>query len=137
MPVPHHLAQARFDVQERGRQPAVTLTRVVPVIDLRAAFLDERIDGLQTVRRLQRAAQHAVEPEAMQRQGLVEAFRQAAGRRLVPVLQLAMERLKGRAGFVIFRTVVGALELNPTSRFFTACRSGGVGVQTFVDHLSL
>ncbi len=62
MPVPHHLAQARFDVQERGRQPAVTLTRVLPVIDLRAAFLDERIDGLQTVRRLQRAAQNAVEP---------------------------------------------------------------------------
>ena len=97
MPVPPHLAQARFDVQERGRQPAVTLTRVLPVIDLRAAFLDERIDGLQTVRRLQRAAQHPVEPESMQRQGLVEAFRQAAGRRLVPVLQLAMERLEGRA----------------------------------------
>ena len=53
MPVSHHLAQAQFDVQERGRQPAVTLTRVLPVIDLRAAFLDERIDGLQTVRRLQ------------------------------------------------------------------------------------
>ena len=48
MPAPHHLAQARFEVQERGRQPAMTLTRVLPAIDLRAAFLDKCIDGLQT-----------------------------------------------------------------------------------------
>ena len=63
----HHLSQARFDVEERGRQPAVALARVLPVIDRRTAFLDERIDGLETVRRLQRPAQHAIQPETMQR----------------------------------------------------------------------
>ena len=54
--VAHHLPQARFDVQERGGQPAMPLDRVLPVINLRTAFLDEHIDGLQTVRRLQRPA---------------------------------------------------------------------------------
>ena len=105
MPVAHHLPQARFDVQERGRQPAVALARVLPVIDLRTAFFDERIDGLETVRRLQRPAQHPVQPEAMQRQGLVQPFRQTPGRRLVPVLQLAMERLERGEGLV--RTLAG------------------------------
>ena len=53
---------------------------VLPVIDLRTALLNERVDGLEAIRRLQRPAQHTVHPEAMQRQGLVEAFRQTAGR---------------------------------------------------------
>ena len=55
MPVAHHLPQARFDVQERGRQPAVALARVLPVIDLRTALLDERIDGLESRRADRRA----------------------------------------------------------------------------------
>ena len=58
-------------------------------------FLDERIDGLQTVRRLQRPAEHSVESEAMQRQGFVQAFRQAPGRRLVPFVELAMRASEG------------------------------------------
>ena len=47
MPVAHHLAQARFDVQQRGGQPAVSLARLLPVVDLRTALLDERIDRLE------------------------------------------------------------------------------------------
>jgi hypothetical protein len=58
----------------------VAVARVLPVFDLRTAFLDERMDGLEAVRRLQRLAQHAVQPEAMQRYGLVQAFGQATGR---------------------------------------------------------
>ena len=58
----------------------------------------------------QRPAQHPVQPEAMQRQGLVQPFLQTAGGRLVPVLQLAMERLEGREGLVVRWTVVGTLE---------------------------
>ena len=46
----------------------------------------------------------------MQGQGLVQPFLQTAGGRVVPVLQLAMERLEGRAGFVVLGTGVGALE---------------------------
>ena len=46
----------------------------------------------------------------MQREGLVQPFRQTAGRRLVPVLQLAMECLERRAGLVVLGTVVGARE---------------------------
>ena len=41
VPVAHHLAQARFDVQPRGGQPAVSLARLLPVVDLRTALLDE------------------------------------------------------------------------------------------------
>ena len=70
------------------------------MIDLRTALLNERVDRLEAVRRLQRPAQHAVHAEAMQRQGLVQAFRQTAGRRLVPILQLMLERLEGGEGLV-------------------------------------
>ena len=52
------------------------------------------IDRLETVRRLQRPTQHPVQPEARQRQGLVQSFRQTAGCGLVAVLQLTMERLE-------------------------------------------
>ena len=76
------------------------------MIDLRTALLNERVDGLEAVRRLQRPAQHAIHAEAMQRQGLVQAFRQTAGRRLVPILQLMLERLEGGESLVVFRTVV-------------------------------
>ena len=84
----------------------MALTRVLPVIDLRTALLNERVDGLEAVRRLQRPAQHTVHPEAMQRQGLVEAFRQTAGRGLVPLLQLMLERLEGGEGLVVLRTAL-------------------------------
>ena len=57
------------------------------------------------VRRLQRPAQHAIHAEAMQRQ---EAFRQTAGRRLVPILQLMVERLEGGESLVVLRTVAEA-----------------------------
>ena len=110
MTVAHRLPQTWFDVQERGGQPAVALARVLPVIHLRTAFLDERIDGLETVRRLQRPAQHPVQPEAMQRQGLGQPFRQTAGGGLVPVLQLAMERLERTQRLGVRRAGVGALE---------------------------
>ncbi len=46
-------------------------------------------------------AQHTVHPEAMQRQGLVEAFRRTAGRGLVPILQLMLERREGGEGLVV------------------------------------
>ena len=68
--VAHHLPQARFDVYERRCQPAWALARVLPVGDLRAAFLDESTDGLKAVRRLERTAQHRVHAESMQRQRL-------------------------------------------------------------------
>ena len=59
---------------------------------------------------LQRPAQHPVQPEAMQRQGLGQPFRQTAGGGLVPVLQLAMERLERTQRLGGRRAVVGALE---------------------------
>ena len=101
--IAHHLPQARLDVQERGREPAVALARVLPVVDLRTAFLNERIDRLQTVRRLQRPPQHVVHPEPVQRQGLVQAFRQTAGRRLIAFLELAMQLPEHRRGLCVLR----------------------------------
>ena len=58
--VAHDLPQTWFYIEERGGEPPVSLTRLLPVVDFGAAFLDERIDGLETVRRLQRPAQHAI-----------------------------------------------------------------------------
>ena len=55
------------------------------MVDLRAAFLDESIDGLKAVRRLELTAQHRVHAESMQRQRLLEAFLQAASCGLVPL----------------------------------------------------
>ena len=52
----------------------------------------------------------------MQRQGLVEAFRQTAGRRLVPVLQFMLERLPSVEGLVVRLTAIGALETLPPHR---------------------
>ena len=46
----------------------------------------------------------------MQRQGLGQPFRQTAGGGLVPVLQLAMERLERTQRLGVRRAVVGALE---------------------------
>ena len=117
----------------------MALTRVLPVIDLRAALLNERVDGLEAVRRLQRPAQHAVHPEAMQRQGLVEAFRQTAGRRLVPILQLMLERLEGGEGLVVLRTVVGALETLPPENVvsYLAKSEQPVSPMTYEDALNI
>ena len=70
MTIAHHFPQAWLDIDKRGRQPTVALARVLPAIDLRTAFFDKRIDGLETVRRFQRPPQHAVQPEAMQCQGV-------------------------------------------------------------------
>ena len=47
--IAHHLPEARLDVGERGREPALALVRSYPVIDFRATFLDKRIDGLEAV----------------------------------------------------------------------------------------
>ena len=70
MTVADHLPQAWFDVDERRRQPALPLARVLPMIDLRAPFLDEGIDRFQAIRRLERTAQDPVHAESMQREGL-------------------------------------------------------------------
>ena len=45
--------QAGFDVHEGCRQPPLALAGVLPVVDLRAAFLDESTDGFKAVRRLE------------------------------------------------------------------------------------
>ena len=43
---------------QRGRQPALFLVRVLPVIDPATSFLGLGVDRLDDVRRLQRLAQH-------------------------------------------------------------------------------
>ncbi len=53
-----------------------------------------------------------VQPEG-QRQGFGQAFRQAAGRRLVPIVQLALELLERAQRLVVRRPVVRALEALP------------------------
>ena len=50
----------------------------------------------------------AADAESVQGQGLVQALRQTAGGRLVPVVQLAVELLEGRQGLGVRRAVVGS-----------------------------
>ena len=98
MAVSAHSAKPRFDVDKCGCQPAFPLARVLPMVDLGAAFLDQSIDGLETVGRLERAAEHGVDAESMQGQRLLEALRQAASCRLVSIFQLGVELLEGSQG---------------------------------------
>jgi len=79
MAVARHFPQPWFDIQESGRQPALALTRVLPVVDLRTAFLDERIDRLEAAGCLQRPPQYPKQAEAMERHGLLQAFGQTTG----------------------------------------------------------
>ena len=110
MTVADHLPQAWFDVDERRRQPALPLARVLPMIDLRAPFLDEGIDRFQAIRRLERTAQDPVHAESMQREGLLQAFLKARSGRLVSLLELSMELFEGRPGFVVLRALVRTLK---------------------------
>ena len=96
MTVADHLPQAWFDVDERRRQPALPLARVLPMIDLRAPFLDEGIDRFQAIRRLERTAQDPVHAESM-REGLLSSR---------TLLELSMELFEGRPGFVVLRALV-------------------------------
>ena len=130
MTVADHLPQAWFDVDERRRQPALPLTRVLPMIDLRAPFLDEGIDRFQAIRRFQRTAQDPIHAEPMQREGLLQAFLKARSGRLVSLFE-------GRPSFVVLRALVGPLKplaphgllglligISPRSR---VCAIGSVG----------
>ena len=127
MTIAPHFPQAWLDIDKRGRQPTVALARVLPAIDRRPAFFDKRSDGLETVRRLQRPPQHAVQPEAMQCQGLVAAFSQTAGRRLSPILPRAMQLPARSHGLVVCRPVVRPREALPPQRL--------LGLGQLADHV--
>ena len=110
MAVADHPPQAGFDVHEGCRQPPLALAGVLPVVDLRAAFLDESIDGFKAVRRLERTAQRPVHAETMQCERLLDSFLQAPSCGLVPLLQFIVQLIEGREGLFIFRPVVGRLQ---------------------------
>ena len=110
MAVADHPPQAGFDVHEGCRQPPLALAGVFPVVDLRATFLDESIDGFKAVRRLERTAKHAVHAETMQGQRLRESFLQAPRCGLVSLLQLTVQLFERSEGLFIFRPVVGRLK---------------------------
>ena len=76
------------------------------MVDLRAAFLDESIDGFKAVRRLERTAQRPVHAETMQCERLLDSFLQAPSCGLVPLLQFIVQLIEGREGLFIFRPVL-------------------------------
>ena len=49
----------------------------------------------------------------MERQGLIQAFGEAAGRRLVPLVQLSVQRRNRPSGLGVGRPVIRALEALP------------------------
>ena len=88
-----HLPEARLDVGERGREPAFLVR--LPVIDLRATFLD----ATDSMHCLYRALARGSPP-----------YR---GRRLIPLFQLAVELLEGLKRLLVRRPAV--VQLAPCS----------------------
>src|SRR5437867_12781508 len=86
-----HPSQPRFDVEQGRRQPALSLVRGLPGVDLGAALLDQRVRRLDAVGGLERPPEQLVDAEPMERERLLEALGQTCSRRLVAALELALE----------------------------------------------
>lgn len=62
------LAKTRFNIQQRGIQPAMFLIGIFPMADLGVAFFNQRIQlRLQTVRCFKTDAQYRKHPKTMKR----------------------------------------------------------------------
>lgn len=110
MPIALDASQARFDIQQGRRQPAMPLRRVHPAIHFVAPLSHGRIDRLDTIGGLEGLAQEREHPQPMQRQGLFQPFRQAAGCRLVAALQVPLQLGQRRPGLFIGRLAIRPLE---------------------------
>jgi hypothetical protein len=106
-----HAAEPGFDVEERGGEPALLLVARLPVVDLRRALLDQRVDGLDAVRRREAEAELGVQPEPVESQRLLQAFVEARGRRGVELGEFRPDAPERRLRFLVGRVRVGLAEL--------------------------
>ena len=84
-------SQSWFKIQQRRREPALFLLAVLPVIDFRGPAFHASVDRLEGVRRLQARAEFREDAQAMERQGLFEAFVQTRRRRGVEEREFAAQ----------------------------------------------
>lgn len=73
MPIAFDAPQARFDLHEGARHPAMLLLRGAPAIHLVRQLPELGVQGFQTLGGLEAAAQGAEDAKPMQRQGLFRA----------------------------------------------------------------
>jgi len=61
-------SQPRLDVEQRRRQPAMSLVRRLPRVDLRAALLDQGVRRFDAVGGPERDAQQVVDAQSVERE---------------------------------------------------------------------
>ena len=86
---------------------------VRPAIHLGTPLFHQGIDGFQAIRRLEGQAYDGKYPQPMQSQRLLQAFRQAPGRRLVSGFQVPLQAVQRGLGFRIRRALIRPLEPSP------------------------
>src|SRR5512134_3641570 len=67
-------SEARLDVEERRSQPPLLLIGGAPAIDFGDPLLDEAVQRLQAVRRLQTDPKFAEDAEPVQGEGLLQSL---------------------------------------------------------------
>ena len=113
MPAALDPVQPRLDVEERRGHPALLLVAVAPVVHPVRSLSNERHDRLQAVRRLQASPQDGKDPQAMERQGLLQAFVQALHRRAVEQLKLFAKPPERPLGPLVSGLIISRLEFPP------------------------
>src|SRR5512145_901131 len=109
-------AQPRLDVEQRGCQPAMPLIRALPVVHLGTALLDQRVDRLESVSGLERLTEQLVHAQALQRQRLLKTVGQARRRRLIALLEFALQRAQSSLRLGIGGALPGPLQPRAPAR---------------------
>ena len=79
IPMSAQAAEAAARLLERGGDPADKHVAIAPATDVAGEATDEAIEVLDRVRAPQRAVEGAGDAQALEREGLVEAFAQGCG----------------------------------------------------------
>ena len=104
-------SQPWFEIQQRGREPALFLLAVLPVIDLRGPAFHARVDRLERVRRLQAHAEFREHAQAMECQRLVKAFVETRDSRRIKEHEFRPDLPQRALGGLVRRLFVRRLQL--------------------------
>ncbi len=85
-----HASQARFDVEECGSHPSVSLGRVVPAVDLPSELAGHAVEGFDAVGGSEASFQEREHPQPVEGQGF-QAFLEARYGRLIHQLQFGFK----------------------------------------------
>src|SRR5712691_7017149 len=105
--------EARFETEQRGRQPSLLLLAVAPAIDSRRTVLDACINRFEDVRRLQADTELAEQTKAVKGERLLDALIQTRRGRRVEQREFGADLPQGPLGRLVRRLLVGRLEFPP------------------------